>query len=58
MGNIEMPIAVIVNQYSASAAEIVAACLQDNNVRLSLASGRLAKGPCSNCCRLEMGCLN
>ncbi|MHB0959094.1 MAG: S41 family peptidase [Pirellulaceae bacterium] len=52
---IGFPIAVLVNRFSASAAEIVAACLQDNQVAVIVGERTWGKGSVQNIIELEEG---
>ncbi len=49
------PVAVLVNHYSASAAEIVSACLQDNHVATIVGERTWGKGSVQNIIELEKG---
>lgn len=49
------PVAVLINRYSASAAEIVSACLQDNNVAVVVGERSWGKGSVQNIIVLEDG---
>ncbi len=51
----EMPIAVIVNRYSASASEIVSACLQDHQRAIVVGERTWGKGSVQNVIELENG---
>ncbi len=51
----EFPLAVLVNQYSASASEIVAACLQDHGRAGIVGQRTLGKGSVQNIVELEGG---
>jgi carboxyl-terminal processing protease len=51
----EVPVAVLVNQYSASASEIVAACLQDHGRAVVVGSRTWGKGTVQNIFPLEGG---
>lgn len=51
----EFPVAVLVNQYSASASEIVAACLQDHGRAGIVGQRTLGKGSVQNIVELEGG---
>ena len=48
---VELPLAVIVNQNSASAAEIVAACLQDHGRAVVVGERTYGKGTVQQLCR-------
>ena len=50
-----VPIAILVNKYSASASEIVAACLQDHNRAVVVGSRSWGKGTVQNVFKLEGG---
>ena len=52
----DFPIAVIVNQDSASAAEIIAACLQDNDRAVVVGQRSYGKGTVQELIDLEPGC--
>lgn len=49
------PLAVLVNRFSASAAEIVAACLQDHHVAVVVGERTWGKGSVQNVIRMEQG---
>ena len=49
------PLAVLVNHYSASAAEIVAACLQDHHVAVVVGERTWGKGSVQNVIQMEQG---
>ncbi len=49
------PVAVMVNRFSASAAEIVSACLQDNQVATVVGERTWGKGSVQNVIELEQG---
>jgi carboxyl-terminal processing protease len=49
------PVAVLVNRFSASAAEIVAACLQDNKVAVIVGERTWGKGSVQNVIELDHG---
>lgn len=51
-----IPLAVIVNQYTASAAEIVAACLQDHHRAAIVGQRTYGKGTVQEIIDLEVGC--
>lgn len=53
---VEFPIAVLVNDMSASAAEIVAACLQDNHRAVIVGGRTYGKGTIQELIDLEKGC--
>ncbi|HEX5472079.1 MAG TPA: S41 family peptidase [Lacipirellulaceae bacterium] len=52
---VDLPMAVVVNQYSASAAEIVAACLQDNGRAVVVGQRSYGKGTVQQLLPLESG---
>jgi carboxyl-terminal processing protease len=47
----DVPMAVLVDGLTASAAEVVAACLQDHGRAIVVAAGPSARAPSSQCCR-------
>jgi carboxyl-terminal processing protease len=51
----DLPMAVLVNQHTASAAEIVAACLQDHGRAIIVGQRTYGKGTVQNVVRLEGG---
>lgn len=54
-GYLQFPIAILVNQYSASASEIVAACLQDHDRAIVVGQRSYGKGTVQDLIELEGG---